>query len=109
MPHHIDPILNELRFFMKPKEKVLDDIARMAGGAVTIMSGLTKQARDEIRARADELATRLDLVPREDFDRLEAMLAEARKEQISLRKRIEALEGKKGVAKLKAATKGKKK
>ena len=93
---------------MKPKEKVLDDIARMAGGAVTIMSGLTRQAGDEIRARVDELATRLDLVPREDFDRLEAMLAEARKEQTQLRKRIEALERKKSAAK-KTATKGKKK
>jgi BMFP domain-containing protein YqiC len=81
---------------MKPREKVLDDIARVAGGAVSLMSGVTKQMREEIRARVDELATRLDLVPREDFDRLEAMLAEARREQAKLVKRIETLENKKG-------------
>jgi BMFP domain-containing protein YqiC len=98
---------------MKPKEKVLDDIARMAGGAVSIMSGLTRQAREEIRARVDEMATRLDLVPREDFDRLEVMLAEARKEQTALRKRIEALESQgkktKSASKTKTGAKGKKK
>jgi BMFP domain-containing protein YqiC len=63
---------------MSSKDKVFDDIARMAGGAVTIMSGVTKQVREEIRARVDEMATRMDLVPREDFD--------------ILVKRIEALE-----------------
>ncbi len=89
---------------MKPKEKVFDDIARMAGGAVSIMSGVSKQVREEIRSRVDELATRMDLVPREDFERLEAMLAKARKEQAELLKRIEALEGKKS----KPAAKGKK-
>ena len=77
---------------MQSKDKVLDDIARMAGGAVSVMSGISKQMREEIRARVDEFATRLDLVPREDFERLEAMLAEARKEQTRLIKRIEALE-----------------
>ena len=65
---------------IKPNEKVFDDIARMAGGAVTIMSGITRQVREEIRARVDEMATRLDLVPREDLEMLE--------------KRIEALEAK---------------
>ncbi len=89
---------------MKPKEKVFDDIARMAGGAVSIMSGVSKQVREEIRSRVDELATRMDLVPREDFERLEAMLAKARKEQAELLKRVEALEGKKA----KPASKGKK-
>lgn len=68
-------------------DKVFDDIARMAGGAVSIMSGLTRQAKDEIRARVDEWASRMDLVPREDFERLEIMLAETRK-------RVETLEQK---------------
>jgi len=84
---------------MKPKDQVLDDIARIAGGAVGIFSGFANQAREEIRSRVDELATRMDLVPREDFERLEAMLAEARKEQSRLSARIDALEGKKKTVK----------
>lgn len=73
---------------MKPKEKVFDDIARMAGGAVSIFSGLTRQIKDEIRARVDEMAARMDLVPREDLDSVEAVLAETRKRVDALEKKI---------------------
>ncbi len=73
---------------MKPKEKIFDDIARAAGGAVSIVSGMTRQIKDEIRARVDDLATKMDLVPREDFDRLEAMLAETRRKVDELEKKL---------------------
>lgn len=53
-------------------KKMLDDIARVAGGAVNIISGLRQQVRDDMRLRAEEVASRLDLVPREDFDELRA-------------------------------------
>ncbi len=56
------------------KEKVLDDIARFAGGAVSMMSGLSQSIREEIKSRVDEMAHKMDLVPREDFDRLEALV-----------------------------------
>lgn len=70
---------------MASKEKVLDDIARVAGGTVSIVSGLSKNVRDEIKARIDEMGDRLDFVPREDFERLELLV----KEQAA---RIDALE-----------------
>ncbi len=73
---------------MKPKEKVFDDIARMAGGAVSIFSGLTRQIKDEIRARVDEMAARVDLVPREDLDRVETVLMETRRRLDALEKRV---------------------
>lgn len=81
-------------------EKVFDDIARMAGGAVSMFSGITKQAKDEVRARVDEFAARMDLVPREDFERLEIMLAETRR-------RVEALEKQLGAKVKSAPTKNK--
>jgi BMFP domain-containing protein YqiC len=77
---------------MLAKEKVFDDIARVAGGTIGVFSGLSQQVKQEIRARADELALRFDLVPREDFERLEAMLREAREEQTRQNARLEALE-----------------
>ncbi|HTK85131.1 MAG TPA: accessory factor UbiK family protein [Patescibacteria group bacterium] len=60
-----------MRSFSSDK-KMLDDIARVAGGAVNIISGLRQQVRDDMRLRAEEVAARLDLVPREDFDELRA-------------------------------------
>ena len=77
---------------MLEREKVLDDIAKIAGGTISALSGLNQQIRDEIRTRIDEAAMRLDLVPRQDFERLETMLVKAREEQEQLRKRIEDLE-----------------
>ncbi len=79
---------------MIAKEKILDDIARMAGGGASIISGLGKQFREDMRARLDDLAVRLDLVPRDDFERLETLLSAALEHIESLEKRLDRLEGK---------------
>jgi BMFP domain-containing protein YqiC len=89
---------------MQAREKILDDVARVAGGAVSAFGTLRRQVKDEVRTRIDELAQRLDLVPREDFDRVELMLFKAREEQNRLAERVSALEAKLGTAK---QTKGK--
>ena len=77
---------------MSNKEKILDDVARMAGGAIGTISGLRGQINEEIRLRIDEMALRMDLVPRAEFERMESMLKQARIEQNELIKRIEKLE-----------------
>lgn len=64
----------------------------IAGGVLNLVSAGRDQVRREMRLRADSLATKLDLVPREDFERLEALLVRTREEQESLKKRLEALE-----------------
>ena len=56
---------------IRPGAKALDDLAGMAGGAVSVVSSIRTQIRNEIRARMDEMATNMDLVPREDYERLE--------------------------------------
>lgn len=90
---------------MKPDPSIFDDLARMAGGAVNIVSGLQQQVREEIRSRVDEMLTRMDLVPREDFERLEAMVAQLRLRQEELEQQ---LGGKKQPAKKSPAPKAKK-
>lgn len=92
---------------MGPDPKILDDIARVAGGAVNILSGLQQQIHEEIKSRMDDMAHRMDLVPREDLERAEAMIAKLRKRQDDLEKRLEALERQKPVLK-KAASPAKK-
>ena len=66
---------------MGPDPKILDDIAKAAGGAVNILSGMQQQIREEIKTRMDDMAARMDLVPREDLDRAEAMIEKLRKQQ----------------------------
>lgn len=77
------------------REKVLDNLAQFAGGTVSLASGIASNIRAEIKTRVDEAITRLDLVPREDFNRLEEMLQQSRIEQENLKARIENLEKKK--------------
>lgn len=77
---------------MSKKEKILDDMARIAGGAIGTIGNIRGQIKEEIRLRLDEMAMRMDLVPREDFERVEDMLKLARLEQEELRTRIEKLE-----------------
>lgn len=79
---------------MQRKDKILDDIARVAGGGVSIFSGLNQSIKDEIRSRIDDMALRLDLVPREEFERLESMLTMARTQQEQLEARLKKLEEK---------------
>jgi BMFP domain-containing protein YqiC len=76
---------------MKPDFKILDDLARMAGGAVNIASSLQQQVREDVKSRVDEVISRMDVVPREDFEKLEAMVSELRKEQIALKAQISDL------------------
>ena len=87
---------------MGPDPKLFDDLARMAGGAVNILSGMQQQVQSEIKTRIDELATRLDLVPREDLERAEARIAKLEKTVADLAAR---LDGSKTASRPKAETK----
>ncbi len=77
---------------MRNKDKVLDDLARVAGGAVSVFGGMRRNIGQDIKSRTDEVATRLNLVPREDFENLETALQETRKIQQDLEQRLSKLE-----------------
>jgi len=89
---------------MKPDPRIFDDLSRVAGGAMNVFSGLREQIMADIKTRFEEMAARMDLVPREDFDRLEAQVK-------ALQKKIDAMGGAKPKAAAKPAAKkpGKKK
>lgn len=90
--------------FKDHQQKFFDDLAGMAGGAVNVISGMRQQISDDIKSKVDDMAAKMDLVPREDLDHALAMIDKLRKEQTALSKRIDALEGK---TKAKPATKPK--
>lgn len=85
--------------------RFLDDIARVAGGAVNIVSGLQQQLREDLKSRVDDIANRADLVPREDMERAEAMIQKLRTRIDELEARLDKLEGKKTSAPKKTAAK----
>ena len=79
---------------MADRPRLLDDLAGVAGGAVSALAGLRDEAEAMVRARVDETLRRLDLVRREEFDAIAAMVAKARDAQEAAEARLAALEAK---------------
>lgn len=77
---------------MTDRPRLLDDLAGLAGGAVSALSGLRDEVESIIRARIDETLRRLDLVRREEFDAVAEMAARARAGQEAAEARLDALE-----------------
>lgn len=92
---------------MKPDPRLFEDLTRMAGGAMNVFSALREQILGDVKARMDDMAVRLDLVPREDFERLEAQVKELRKQLDALKPAKAAAEPKKKAPAKKAAPKKK--
>ena len=79
---------------MADRPRLLDDLAGVAGGAISALVGLRDEAEAMVRARVDETLRRLDLVRREEFDAVAAMVAKARDAQETAETRLAALEAK---------------
>jgi BMFP domain-containing protein YqiC len=76
------------------RPRLFDDLAGIAGGAVSALAGLKDEAETMVRARVDEALRRLDLVRREEFEAVAAMAARAREGQEAAEARLTALEEK---------------
>lgn len=76
------------------RPRLFDDLAGLAGGAVSAIAGLKDEAEAVVRARVDEALRRLDVVRREEFEAVAAMAARAREAQEAAEARIAALEAK---------------
>ncbi|MGH7212882.1 MAG: accessory factor UbiK family protein, partial [Acetobacteraceae bacterium] len=63
---------------MAERPKFFDDIAGVAGGAISALAGLREEVEAMIRARLDDAIRRFDLVRREDLDAMSEMAANAR-------------------------------
>jgi BMFP domain-containing protein YqiC len=81
---------------MQTRNRVLDDIAKMAGGAASVMAGVKDEIEALARARLERLLGAMDLVTRDEFEAVRAMAAKARAEQERLAARLDALEKSRG-------------
>ena len=77
---------------MQSQNRIFDDIARGAGGAVGALSGVRDEIEARLRDQLERVLAGMDLVSREEFEAVKAMAAKAREEQERLLLRIEALE-----------------
>ncbi len=93
--------------------KLFEDITRVATGALGSFTEIRHQVKSMVRQAVTQMMSDMDLVTREEFDRVEALARRARDRQEELEKRLNALEGKKQTARKttagKKTTSGKKK
>ncbi len=57
------------------REKIIDDLTGMMGGAAGLISDIRDQVRGDMRDRMKMMADRIDLVTRDDLAVLEARIA----------------------------------
>ena len=79
---------------MQTQNKILDDVARVASGALGVASEMRGEIEGLLRQQLERLVNQMDLVSREEFEAVKAMAAKAREEQELLAERVAALEAK---------------
>lgn len=77
---------------MQTNNKLLDDLARVASGALGVASGMRDELEGVLRQRFARVVGDLNVVDREEFEAVKAMAAKARGEQEALALRVAALE-----------------
>ena len=89
---------------MVDRPRFFDDLAGLAGGALSAVSGLRDEIEAMVRARIDEKLRRLELVRREEMEVTMEMAARARGDAEAAAAAVAALEAR--VAALEARPEG---
>ena len=74
---------------MSDRPRFFDDLAGVAGGAISALAGVREEIEAIARARIDETIRKLDLVRREEFDAMAEMAANARSGQEAAETRLQ--------------------
>jgi BMFP domain-containing protein YqiC len=77
---------------MQTDNRLLDDLARMANGALNTLSGLREEIESRVRERVERVLANMDMVPRDEFEAVKAMAQTARAEQEDLAVKVAELE-----------------
>jgi BMFP domain-containing protein YqiC len=77
---------------MQTQNRLLDDLARVAAGALGTLSGVKGEVESRLREQLERVLAGMDLVSREEFEAVKAMAAKARAEQEDLARRLAMLE-----------------
>jgi len=79
---------------MQTENRLFDDLARMANGAINTLSGVREEIESRLRERVEHWLTEMDMVPREEFEAIKELAQKARAEQEDLSAKVAALEQK---------------
>ena len=77
---------------MQVDSRLLDDLARVAGGAMGAASGVKGEMEALVRRQLERILQSMDLVGRDEFEAVKEMAAKARTEQERLEQRLAKLE-----------------
>ena len=77
---------------MTERPRFFDDLAGVAGGALSALTGLRDEAEAMGRARMEEVLRKLDLVRSEEFEAMSELATRARSGQEAAEAQIAALE-----------------
>ena len=77
---------------MQTDSHILDDVARVATGAMGAASSLKGELDALVKRRLEGILAKMDLVPRDEFDAVKEMAARARSESEALAERVAKLE-----------------
>lgn len=77
---------------MQSQNRLFDDLARVAGGALGTLAGVRNEIEALMRQQFERLMGDMNLVSRDEFEAVQAMAAKARSEQEQLAARVAALE-----------------
>jgi len=77
---------------MQTENRLFDDLARVATGALGALSGVREEVEQRLKEQVERVLARMNLVRREEFEAVQAMVAKARAAQERLDARLAALE-----------------
>lgn len=77
---------------MQSQNRLFDDLARVAGGALGTLAGVRNEIETLMRQQFERLMGDMNLVGRDEFEAVQAMAAKARAEQEQMAARLAALE-----------------
>jgi BMFP domain-containing protein YqiC len=79
---------------MQTRNRLLDDIAKVANSAAGTLAGVKEEIENLIRHRVESLMADMNMVNRDEFNAVKAMVAKSRSEQERLEAKVKQLEAK---------------
>lgn len=79
---------------MQTRGKFFDDMSQLMTNAMGVAQGAKTEAETAFKSMMDRWMANSDFVTRDEFEAVKAMAQKAREENLALKARIEALEGK---------------